>query len=133
MKIPNSIATMRSLNFISNGLNHEACGSIECEGWFAYTVMSATVANSTSITTSKLSSTCCVRAESSMPRWQIQVISRIHSTAPTSAAPVCVSAQCHSTSLNEYVDATYASEAITSRSERKIAQPFSHPALGPNA
>ena len=66
-----------------------------------------------------------------MPRWQIQVISRIQRTDPTSAAPACVSAQLQSNSLKVYVAAMYASDAITSTSARKMAHPLTQPAPGP--
>ena len=74
-----------------------------------------------------------MRAESSMPRWQIHVISRIHRMQPTSPAPVCASAQCHSKSWNVYSAAISPREAITSTSARNTAQPFTHPTVGPKA
>jgi len=69
-----------------------------------------------------------MRADSSIPRWQIHVISRIHRIDPTSAAPVCDSAQLQSNSLKVYVAAMYASDAITSTSARKMAHPLTQPA-----
>ncbi len=68
-----------------------------------------------------------------MPRWQIHVISRIQRMQPTRPAPLWVSAQCQPNSLYVYVDAISPSDAITSTSARKIAQPFTHPVAGPNA
>ncbi len=82
---------------------------------------------------SNVSSSCWIRADSSMPRKQIHDITRIQSTQPTSAAPLWVSAQVQPNSLNVYVAAMNPRDAITSTSARKIAQPLIHPNAGPNA
>ena len=44
---------------------------------------SATPEKMNSMSTSKPRRTCCKRAESSMPRWQIHVMPTIQATAPT--------------------------------------------------
>ena len=68
MKIPSRTPSASALNEIENGLNHDALTCIEPAGWPVYTFTSATIAKAARMRISAVSSPCCVRADSSMPR-----------------------------------------------------------------
>ena len=74
---------------IANGENHEMCGSTDPAGAsFSQTRASATTAKMASVTTSAVSSQRCVRALSSMPMTQINVMTAIHMTPTAVTASV---------------------------------------------
>jgi hypothetical protein len=69
MKMPRSTAEAIGPKPSVNGLNHEACGWIELAGWpLVYTVTIETTANTVRIAISNVSSSCWMRADSSIPR-----------------------------------------------------------------
>ena len=89
MKIPSRTPSISAVHDSANGLNQSSCGWIDAAGALPpYTLASATTANRARMRTSAVSRICCVRAESSMPRQQIHVISAIQTTAATMIAKV---------------------------------------------
>src|SRR3954447_3310293 len=92
MKMPSSTPSMSALNeLIWNGFSQPRSGWVEPEIGSAYTLTSATTANSASVTISAVSSQRCVLALSSMPMTQIHVITAIQTT-PTSVTAQSVAA-----------------------------------------
>src|SRR5512133_2160807 len=99
---------------IASGLSQLRLGSTACgAAWPAATLTSATTANTASVTISALSSPTCVRAESSIPTTQIQVMIAIQTTPTAVTASVESAADCQPTSRNEYNPAIWARLAIT--------------------
>src|SRR4030081_886843 len=133
MKIPSKAPRTSAVNEMSNGLNHEALTCIEPAGEPVYTFTNATIANAARITTSAPRRTTWVRADSSIPRYEIQGMSAIQITAATMIPVVEVAADFQPTSRYVYCAAITASEAITITSATKIAQPLIQPTQGPNA
>src|SRR5262245_42620303 len=90
-----------ALNDNPNGLNHPAEILI---AWSpadpAYTFTNATTQNTSRIVSSAPSNRYCVRADHSMPRQAIQVISRIHSEPATITASLLAAQPCAPTSWN---------------------------------
>src|ERR1700681_3985949 len=106
MKTASSTPLISGVMPMLKGVNQPACGSkggnldppsTPC-GWSTYTVTSATIAKATSVTNSIPSRNCCVRAESSIPRQQIQVMTTIQITPATVIAKVEFAALVQSTS-----------------------------------
>ena len=84
---------------ISNGFSHERLGSTALGPAVpAATLISAMTANSVSVTSSAPSRPTCMRADSSMPRTQIHVISAIQTTPTAVTAAVDAAADCQPTS-----------------------------------
>src|SRR5882672_6975024 len=88
-----------ALNDSPNGLNQPAEILTACSPADpAYTLTIATTEKIAKITSSDPSSRNWVRADHSMPRQAIQVISRIHSEPPTMTANLLVAHSCAPTS-----------------------------------
>src|SRR3954464_9416596 len=105
---------------IANGENHERLGGIDAGGAVpAHTRVSATTAKIASVTTSAVSSHCCVLAFNSMPMTQTYVITAIQ------MAPMTVTARVDGSSTpksrNEYRPAICARFAMTMMSATTIA------------
>src|SRR3954451_1710025 len=134
MKMPSSTPSSSGVSPIANGLIQPQLGWIEWVAPFpVYTLSSAAAANAARIVISAPSRNCCTRADSSIPRQQIHVISAIHTVEPIRSAVVFVGPASQPTSENEYALAITASEAITITSATKIAQPLIQPTYGPSA
>src|SRR3954454_14136256 len=117
---------------IANGENHESSGSIALgPASPAYTLTSATTANSASVTTSAESRKYCVRALSSMPIVVIAVMITIQTTPTAVIAAVDSAAEVQSSSRKLYRPAICARFAMTTMSATMIAQPPIHPSDGP--
>src|SRR4051812_1740642 len=86
---------------IANGENHESSGLIEPAGAVpAHTRVRATTAKMPSVTTSAVSSHCCVLALSSMPMTQIHVMIAIQTTPMIVTAHIVSAADCQPNSRN---------------------------------
>src|SRR3954454_22785214 len=95
-------ATSASKESTASGLSQLRLGSTAAGPAVpAATLASATTANSASVTISAPSSPTCVRAESSIPTTQIQVMIAIHTTPTTVTASVESAADFQPTSRNE--------------------------------
>src|SRR5215468_6904027 len=110
MKMPSRTPSISAPQLRLNGLNQSAVGLIDADGWPVYTLISATTANSANVKISRLSRAAWMRAESSMPRYQIQVMMAIQATAPRMIAQLC---GWPFQSANVYWLAIAASEAMT--------------------
>src|SRR5580700_2781298 len=104
MKIPSSSPFASALNPSEKGLNHSQLKCSDPVGWPLYTFAIATTAKSASTTISAPSRNCCTRADSSMPRQQIHVISAIQIVEPMRIARVEFSAEFQSKRRNVYVE-----------------------------
>src|SRR3954471_24563890 len=126
--------TIASTESIANGFSQLRLGSTASgPASPAATLTSATTENSASVTISAPRRPTCVRADSSIPTRQIQVMIAIQTTPTTVTANVESAALCQPTSRNEYSPAICARFAMTMTSATTIAQPPSQPADGPSA